>query len=681
MRSQKNYSILPLTKHDIPQVEEFVKKATMVAPSSSLDSVASSQGSGTTDSPRKRREYPRTKDRRRYRTGSPSATPVATELSSPSIAANSTPIPARPPPSPHSKLNFSSDSISISRANHHSPLVPVVSKGVHPGQNHKSPSYGKPPVAPSITKSPSNGSSTASKHLRRTKSSISRTNSMLSKSSCRSATSGSTILSLDHRHDSTTSSHRETFYVRVCLGYLTGIRVSEFKKGKHSSNNLVVGYAALAKSGKRLALSQPIAPNITQNRSSKSHKLYWTNPKRDKSSGLPKRKLMFSLKLERELDRESTKTEEDSIHSHSEYCPEVVKIVIGLKCGDEIYPLGLVNLVINGNEILGQKVDLAIRPFDDAPKAVAKSKRGYLSKRSQTVSFRNHGYDYRLASNATLRARIDVTKGPPGAKKDQLWNDGDDGSSYITHVTLDTRGTARSSDRLGASNSASTMPPYLHVIIDSQRTDCNAVSHEPRWDAREPIDEATADKFPLRYVAIEGIGLEDDRSTLSSVTSPMSGLFYPWTCFSICGEPIFEAQNQIESGYELYDELPSWNVANHQDSKEQEATESSRSPLETSPSGGERSDFSASHLDQSKMIVKIESGPQHSEERLNHEVDDRSHRSTPENSSFQLTEDAYKDLKEAQAKIRWYAKKVGVDVDDLLDCEKEEMQAGDKKNS
>jgi hypothetical protein len=228
---------------------------------------------------------------------------------------------------------------------------------------------------------------------------------------------------------------------------MSGIKVEQLAKRKKRDNHnlLVVGYAALAKSGKQIALSQPLLPNIGGSKP-KSLKLCWANPRSSGEAGSnskAKRRLHFSLQLERESDRAST-ADDDSIGSETSYNPEVVKVVIGLKCGDEKFPLGIANLVVNGKQAFDQKIDLAVRPVNEASTLGQKSRLGIFGVgKKQGRSFSNHDHAYIIASNATLRVKVDIQEGNPGQSKAAIWGEGDD-ASLATKWSYDTRGTMAS---------------------------------------------------------------------------------------------------------------------------------------------------------------------------------------------------------------------------------------------
>lgn len=430
-------------------------------------------------------------------------------------------------------------------------------------------------------------------------------------------------------------------------------------------NDLVVGYAVLAKSGKRIALSQPLGPNATEDGTKKQIKVNWANPKGEARtpSRLSKKKLLFSLKLEKEQDRESTQTEDDSLHSHAAYSPEVVKIIVGLKCGDEKYPLGIANLVINGTESMREKVDLAVRPLDEVPMVGTKARRNYLDRKKIGITFKDHGTEYCLSPNATLRVRIDVTPGAPGERKEQIWGDGDDGS-YITNFTLDTRGTGCTPEILQASKCYSTSTQNAQNIPSNGKTgEFKCFTNEEHLSLADLNERETNQKFPVRYVIIDNLGRGDDRSISSSITSPSSDFMCRWTCFDLCGDSNDAADGENTGIDSAVDELPSWNASVVVgDRSKQYKSLSSGLPSSTSPDEEDRTRPTSRALEE----VKYDGGPLNNQKARKH-VEMSSHDETPNGEAFRMTDAAYEDLRGAQATLRWYAKKVGVDMEDLLD--------------
>lgn len=389
---------------------------------------------------------------------------------------------------------------------------------------------------------------------------------------------------------SSSNTQRQTFHVRVSLGYLTGIKMEQLKKKKRNfQNSLVVGYAELAKSKTQIVMSQPLIPNIGDDSNSKQQKVYWSKQRGGQAVvGKAKGRLHFSLNLERETDTPEM-TDDESVSSQLLYLPEVVKVVIGLKCGEEKIPLGVANLVVNGNDdTLDQKIDLALRPMSDVPEFdTPKQVRSVLgifgSRKQQGVSFTNDDYSYKLQPNATLRVRLDIRSGSSGQKKKTVWGDiSDDASSttnasQTTHLTNLTKSrlpeggfpvdrdrggapaapqrktgsdiknspyasyeqrvpavTNRALDGDGKSESRSFLSEWVEVLPDLNGLTIAA----PRGKSNSTIlaSEQVQHVIPTKYISFRS---SDERSLASALTMPTesfnSSLF--WQCFPIlCGD-------------------------------------------------------------------------------------------------------------------------------------------------
>ena len=75
--------------------------------------------------------------------------------------------------------------------------------------------------------------------------------------------------------------------------------------------------------------------------------------------------LHFAMDLHRYERSESGCDDDASDVSMSSFVPDVVKIVVGLRCGEERFPLGIANLVIDGRTLNNHRVDLSVRPISD----------------------------------------------------------------------------------------------------------------------------------------------------------------------------------------------------------------------------------------------------------------------------------------------------------------------------
>jgi hypothetical protein len=387
---------------------------------------------------------------------------------------------------------------------------------------------------------------------------------------------------------SSSNTQRQAFHVRISLGYLTGIKMEQLKKKKRNFQNLlVVGYAELAKSKKQIAMSQPLIPNIGDDSNSKRQKVYWTKQRGGQAVvGKAKGRLHFSLNLEKETDRPEM-TDDESVSSQLVYVPEVVKVVIGLKCGEEKIPLGVANLVVNGNDdSLDQKIDLALRPMSEVPEFdTPKQGRSVLgifgSKKQQGVSFTNDDYSYKLQPNATLRVRLDIRAGSSSQNKKNVWGDISDDASYTTNASQMTHLTNLTKSRLPeggfpGNHGATLAAPQRKTDSDMKnaRQACNeqrapAVTNRaldgdkklesrsllsewvevlpdlngltvaaPRGKSNSTIlvSEQVQPMVPTKYVAFRS---SDERSLASALTMP-SESFNPsflWQCFPIlCGD-------------------------------------------------------------------------------------------------------------------------------------------------
>lgn len=491
-------------------------------------------------------------------------------------------------------------------------------------------------------------------------------------------------MSLEQKPSVSPSAIRQTFYVRVCLGYLTGIKMEALKRRKNSTNNLVVGYAALAKSGKRLALSQPIGPAI-DGREQKSLKLFWAKPKgagQSSSENAPKRRLHFSLKLERETDRDTR--EEESLNSLVSYNPEVVKIVIGLKCGEERYPLGIANLVINGREVSEQKVDMALRPVSETSftdmQQQQKARLGIFGggKKIQGVTFKSHDQQYWLASNSTLRVRLDVKAGEPGANKALVWGENGDDASYITNFSFDTKLTG------GSVSKGPAIANQMETTLDRQSFhQQRQVSQQQRQDVSSEVSrnapasmqindsqqnsKQNGQEVPLKFVVVQRHA-SDERSCTSSLTSPQPG-FCSSLCLPLCffsgeaNESTFGTKRRLASSFSFEDDNPSRNRSGTIDTslRTQSVSTSSSDESSTEEDGSEVSEDSnerRNETTQARDRQTIQPAP-----RVGLQGDENSASA----ETVDITVETYEDLKDAQATLLRYAKKVGMNMDDLLD--------------
>jgi hypothetical protein len=457
-----------------------------------------------------------------------------------------------------------------------------------------------------------------------------------------------------------------TFYVRVSLGSLTGMKVSRNskKKNKTTDNFLITGYASLASTGNQIAVSQPFAPDLEE-LYSKSSKLTWATSGDEKTRG--RRQLYFSLKLHEESLKEENTRDDTSVKSQCSYLPKVVKIVIGLMSGEEKMPLGIANLVVNGKAGKSNKLDLAMRPMDDSSD---KKRLGIFgSSKKQGISFSDDCW-YSLSSNATLGVTVDTTTGKVGETKREIW--GEDGDSMTgSRSTRESRTGQESSEiasldvntkrepRTGPESSGIPAPdintnrpessetpsPDVNTSPESSDTPSPDVNtnREPDHTPEEfmyptiPSPRKTQSRnmsmtsiplasFPLEYVTVTSTGSKSSTSDLSSRRSVLYGMPCEMTstmvtsCFGgLCGnrDTLVEEPEEVE-----------FNKLGHEINGGFHIMEDTRK-----------------HKLAGKQAVT----------------------DIPDATSLDIAGDSYEDLKDAQETLRRYAKKAGIDIEDILD--------------
>ena len=517
-----------------------------------------------------------------------------------------------------------------------------------------------------------------------------------------------------------------TFHVRVSLGYLTGLKMDLLTKRKKRSynNSLVVGYACLAKSGKNMALSQPLVPSIGSDAKNTSQKLIWASARSGKSTGgKTKRRLHFSLQLQKE-NESPVIGDDESCDTQTSYSSEVVKIIIGLKCGEEKLPLGVANIVINGKDTAQQKVDLAVRPISEAPDIdsghkMHKSRLGIFgsAKKNQGKSFTNDACSYRLASNAILRVRLDIKSSVAGLDKAAIWGDINDdesfatSSSYITNISK--AKAARMVSKVTHQNSASTRqrpiednreapPPALYSSDDANKSflsDWVGTSLDDR-DTTQLRIEKTGPVIissnpvyqpapPIKYVTVHAVG--DARSLVSSLTMTNQDLQSPLSCFPLCcGEDhdYIEDEVTVDPSFSIDSNLLPEKSSSIDDDDDDELSDEA---AETASSkSDERGTVEADDLAQSisgeftvgsttsekkSSINNMPTSSVLASKSLNEAARAHEEQANDDDETKDITVDTYTDLKDAQITLLRYANKVGLNMEDLLDgIEKRKMR-------
>ena len=526
------------------------------------------------------------------------------------------------------------------------------------------------------------------------------------------------------------SSSKQTFHVRVSLGHLTGVKISQLAKrrNKNAQNQLVVGYACLAKSRKQLALSQPLIPSLDSISLSKPHKLSWTGkPKSNASKTKAKRRLHFNINMEQETDPDMV------LENDSKFAAEVVKLIIGLKCGEDEIPLGVANLVINGKDSLQQNLDLALRPIDETSEDIVKTGKklkNIFGKKKGGASFPNGEYSYSLFPNATLRVKLDVKFSNPGDNLANVWgNIGDDESlgtaaSYETHITNSSsyippehqqllmmnkdgiisrmkaserkNGKTKNDSKVGAYSKNKSVRNGSNVVAGVDKSKAKSLkSHSSKGNSQSTRSKGS---LPIKFIMI---GEEADGATSASgLTNPGNiGSFWQAVCspFDLCGDEAVDAvlpprernrssskhrnsqKGRLQRSTRNGNRLPKLNTKKKSlRDQDVESWASSDSLSEVDDDASYKSESSSSSEDEASDDQSIVSGrfkktskqaipqvlPKGNNNNSEGEVANEG-MDLEENLSI-ISFDTYSDLKGAQVTLLKYALRRGMDMDELL---------------
>lgn len=247
-----------------------------------------------------------------------------------------------------------------------------------------------------------------------------------------------------------------SFHVRISIGYMTGLEIDKIvKRTKQPTNNrITVGFVELASSGKYTALSQPLLTNVEEEEA-KMTTILWANRLHGDEVSESRRILHFSLLLDRKISELDSRndTDDNSVRSRASFVPEVVKLLVGLKCGDERIPLGIAEFVVNGREIFEQKTELIVLPVSAGLAIGSKTKRGIFGKK-QRSSFTNGESAFKLIPNAKLHVKADVKIGYPDQDGAEIWGNEDSSYTSATEWAFDS----------GAAFSSGNGPPPTHGL-------------------------------------------------------------------------------------------------------------------------------------------------------------------------------------------------------------------------
>jgi hypothetical protein len=442
---------------------------------------------------------------------------------------------------------------------------------------------------------------------------------------------------------------------------MVGLKMEKIAKWTRqpSNNRLIVGFVELASSGKYTALSQPLLTNVGDIKG-RTTKVLWANPRGGKDTSKSRRRLHFSLQLERDAAFESRQDDDDdSFASLGSYTPEVVKLVVGLKCGEEKLPLGVAKFVVNGRETVEQKLDLAVQPATGLNTG-GKAKRGIFGKRQQKNNFTNGDHNYKLAPNAALRVKVDIKTAEPGIDGAAVWGQQDD-SSYTTNWTYDTSNTYLfQNNNMNGNNSAAAMaspsnslPTIQNSLIgESYRS---GVTDRQYIASAENPNVVSHHVPPVPFVSLKS---SDVMSYMSGLTGPdkgCDGFWFTRNCLPLfCGEILSSKGNaQMIARSFSFD-------SSQRMSEEIHMSSDTSSSGDSSIDAGEELKGKTIQLN-NKNVVSGQTPVQQKDEE--------------EVETLDVTVETYNDLKDAQATLMKYALARGVDMDDLL----EEMDKSQKR--
>eukprot|EP00536_Pseudo-nitzschia_multiseries_P003959 jgi/Psemu1/284761/fgenesh1_pg.63_\ len=331
-----------------------------------------------------------------------------------------------------------------------------------------------------------------------------------------------------------TKSKTSVFHVRISVWYMAGLRIDRTnKRAKQPINNrITVGFVELASSGKYTALSQPILTNFEEKVNITN--ILWAT-ERDGggvSKSTSRRRLHFSLQLEKEDMRDNNC--DNSVDSQASFLPEAVKLLVGLKCGDERIPLGIAKLVVDGKESADQIVNLDVVPIISLANG-SKSKRGLFGKK-QLNAFTGGDLIYRLDPSATLRVKTDVKTGYPGQEGAEIW--GNDDSSYKTGLapfsSSPTCGlnfkTMKISPEKGGDGKTQSNNVLKKKTHTSERIDRSMQIGSQRSPRNR---QQRRQRAPVPFIAVDAVDTSHELVSVLSGTSD-HGCDIPWSCSPIC---------------------------------------------------------------------------------------------------------------------------------------------------
>ena len=470
-------------------------------------------------------------------------------------------------------------------------------------------------------------------------------------------------------------------HVRVTLGYLKALTTAENVNSTSAQGSpLVTAYAALDSGA--ASSDHDFAPSMPLNSTSELHTVVWPKPQKS-TNGVPtnksRRRLYFSTTLQKDdvpgqPDLRQMLSADDDVSAMNpdseSFSPELINIELGVVRGEELLPLGVATLVVNGKDMSGKQMELPVRtlPSDAVTnqkprlKRRGSLKRLFSRKASKTgqSSFAKDKDKYGFTPNAILRIRLDVSSENTSLSGPLLWGDADDddNDSFGPIIVLDlsTEKGREEADQMDATNPGCESievvdKPHGTTIISAHAQDKPSKEED---DTTRTTNELT---FPIKSVTAEEQPLSPrnfDEMTVDNPSPMLCGMATGQTPLAITDAPSlsFDDSSTIATSQYNGTRGETWKrAAKSSHSLSPSSTHSgisSRVPGRTSLHTVD--EMTAEHSGFSPIIRS----------RCDDDV-------TSSDESNSLGEDTVKSLTAAKRVLQKYAKRAGVDIEDLLD--------------
>jgi hypothetical protein len=468
------------------------------------------------------------------------------------------------------------------------------------------------------------------------------------------------------------------FHIRITVGYLTSLRISEVGSASHNASDepMLSAYATFGLSDDErgeydCATSQPLLTNVA------GQNVKWPKGSEVKTS---KRRLYYSVLL-RSDDSTTVSGENnfnsfdeddaDAIRGPSNYAPELVNLYIGLKRGDEKVIIAAATLAFTGQQVANQQIDIPVRkvalpagskqpvnadvdrngqkPRKTGLKNLFARKLEYTGipvlKSHAGATFSGDNKKYSCDKNSVLQIKVDVMEGLYQTNGPGLWGDLEDDEESFGPV------------------------PVIDIPEEFVSELSDTYKHESI--------EVCAFKRGTTIIATPGVG-EAEEHKVERVSKKRSTKKKPRQLEEFFAEPKVSNQPFLLCGYfdgDLISELPmtsSVTDADEDSLSSDSDTEGSSSALSSVPesatmetvSGGAPSDGeSRSTAPQNFPIFQ---------ERFIDESDSGEDKSTKGGASDEETctddENGLEEAEAATSMLLRYASRLGVPVEDVLDA-------------